>query len=270
VNNAPAAKTVKNTNPRRKGPRLSSVTTAIHLLKTFSNDETELGISQIAQRLGIAKSTGHRLASTLLDEGLLYQNPENGKYSLGIALFTLGAMVRAKLDISVEAKPHLNELREKTKENVRLASLDKQNIVFLHDFESPHVVNLRSSTGLTKPAFCTAEGLCFLAHMDEPALSALLAHRRVVRTSRTVIDEAEIRERLAAVRRQGYAIEDEECEDGTRCIAAPIFQNEGRVLAAVGVAGPRLRLKKSNFAKIVPLVVSTAGTISKKLGYSPS
>ncbi len=267
IKNNPSRKRAGNTNPRREGLRLSSVTTAIHLLKTFTLDEQELGISQIAQRLGIAKSTVHRLTSSLLEEGLLYQNPENKRYSLGIGLFTLGSMVRAKLDISSKARPYLNELREKIGENARLAMLDAENVVFLYDLESFQTMHLRSSIGLIKPAFCTAEGLCLLANLNEAELSNVLSFPREMRTSRTIINEKKIRARLVKVRRLGYAIEDEESEEGTRCLAAPIFQEDGRVEAAIGIAGPRLRLKKSDLAKIAPQVMVAAGEISRKLGY---
>ena len=87
-----------NRNPRRNSSRLSSVTTAIHLMKTFTAEDQELGISELAKRLNVAKSTVHRLAGALLDEGLLQQSPETGRYSLGVELFSLGSMVR-RMDI---------------------------------------------------------------------------------------------------------------------------------------------------------------------------
>src|SRR6516164_10408238 len=101
--------------------RLSSVATAIRLLKAFSEDEVEIGISALARRLGLAKSTVHRLAVTLVSEGLLEQNGENGRYQLGIALFRLGALVRRRMNVSNEARPYLYDLREKINESVHLA-----------------------------------------------------------------------------------------------------------------------------------------------------
>jgi DNA-binding IclR family transcriptional regulator len=103
---AKAPSPVVNRNPRRDSQRLSSVTTAIHLLKTFSEEEAEMGISELAKRLGIAKSTVHRLASALLDEGLLEQSADTGRYRLGIGLFSLGSQVRTRLDVATEAKSH--------------------------------------------------------------------------------------------------------------------------------------------------------------------
>lgn len=262
------AKVEPNRNPRRGSTRLSSVTTAIHLLKTFTIEDDELGISELAKRLGIAKSTVHRLASALLDEGLLQQNPENGRYRLGVGLFSLGALVRSRLDVTQESKHVLNDLRQKTQENVRLAVLEGQNAVFLHDFESPQTLRLKSGTGLQRPAYSVAEGLCLLAGLREPELTNYLKKPRVKRTEKTVVDEDELRERIRKIKRRGYAFEDEECDEGTRCLAAPIFQGDGRVIAAVGVAGPRLRIKKSQFKKLAPTVIEAADQISASLGYS--
>jgi DNA-binding IclR family transcriptional regulator len=204
----------------------------------------------------------------LLEEGLLQQNPENGRYRLGVGLFSLGSLVRARLDVTSESKDILNELREATQENVRLAVLERQSVVFLHDFESPQTLRLRSGTGQLRPAFCTAEGLCLLSGLREPGLTQFMAYDRPKRTPKTVTDEDELRLRVKRVKRKGFAIEDEECDEGTRCIAAPIWNGEGRIVAAVGVAGPRVRIRKSQFPKLAPVVIETGLRISERLGYS--
>ncbi len=256
-----------NRNPRRNSSRLSSVTTAIHLLKTFTEEDESLGISELAKRLNVAKSTVHRLAGALLDEGLLQQNPENGRYGLGVGLFSLGSLVRSRLDVTIESKNVLNELREKTQENVRLAVLDRNSVVFLHDFESPQTLRLRSATGQLRPAFCTAEGMCMIAALRAPKLEEFLKFPRVARTSRTVVEEDEFLQKIRRVKRRGYAFEDEECDEGTRCVAAPIYNAEARLVAAVGVAGPRVRIKKSLVPKLAPVVIEAADEISQRMGY---
>jgi len=256
-----------NRNPRRDSSRLSSVTTAIHLLKTFTEDDKELGISELAKRLCVAKSTVHRLAGTLLEEGLLQQNPENGRYCLGVGLFSLGSLVRARLDVTSESKIILNDLREQTQENVRLAVLERQSVVFLHDFESPQTLRLRSGTGQLRPAFCTAEGICLISGLREPELAAFLSYPRDARTDRTATDEDTLRARIRRTKRQGYAVEDEDCDEGTRCIAAPIHNGDGRIIAAVGIAGPRVRIRKREFTKLAPLAIEAAQQISERLGF---
>jgi IclR family KDG regulon transcriptional repressor len=256
-----------NRNPRRNASRLSSVTTAIHLLKTFTEEDETLGISELAKRLNVAKSTVHRLAGALLDEGLLQQDPESGRYGLGVGLFSLGALVRSRLDVTNESKTILNVLREKTQENVRLAVLDRQSVVFLHDLESPQALRIRSATGQLKPAFCTAEGLCLLAGLRAPDLEKFLQYPRTVRAPNTITDKDEFLQSLRQVKRRGYAFEDEYCDEGTRCVAAPIYNAEGRLVAAVGVAGPRIRIKKAQVPKLAPVVTGAANEISQRMGY---
>ncbi|MBD3763439.1 MAG: IclR family transcriptional regulator [Rhodobacterales bacterium] len=258
---------IVNRNPRRDSQRLSSVTTAIHLLKTFSEEEPELGISELAKRLGIAKSTVHRLASALLDEGLLEQNADSGRYRLGIGLFSLGSQVRSRIDVAAEAKPILNDMRAKLGENARLAVLSRRNVVFIHDFESNEGVRLRSITGQQRPAHCTAEGLCLLSGMRAPQLDAFLAEPLPARTPNSVTVAEDLAERVRRIKRVGYATEDEECDLGTRCIAAPVRDAEGRVVAAVGLAGPRLRLKKRDFPALAEQVIAYANRLSERLGY---
>jgi IclR family KDG regulon transcriptional repressor len=256
-----------NRNPRRGSTRLSSVTTAIHLLKTFTIEDPELGISDLAKRLGVAKSTVHRLASALLDEGLLQQNAETGRYTIGIGLFTLGSLVRARLDVTSESRSILNELREKSGENVRLAVLERQSAVLLHDLESPQTLRLRSATGQLRPAYCSAEGLCLLSGLREPELKKFMEAPRAPRRPNTPVDEEELRNHIRKVKRQGYAIEDEICDEGTRAIAAPIYNADGRIVAAVGVAGPRIRIRKNQFSKLAQTVVAAAEQVSERLGY---
>ena len=182
-------------------------------------------------------------------------------------MFTLGSMVRLQFDLWSGARSLLTDLREATGENVRLALRDAENIVFLHDFESPQMVRLRSSTGQIKPAFCTAEGQCLIAHLGESELTNLLALPRAQRTPQTLTDETAIRERLEMVRQNGYAVEDEESEEGTRCIAAPVMQADGGIVASIGLAGPRLRMKKRLFPSLIPQVISVAKQISRQMGY---
>lgn len=263
----PTVQKEPNRNPRRGTKRLSSVTTAIHLLKTFTLEDPDLGISDLAKRLGVAKSTVHRLASSLLDEGLLQQSTETGRYSIGIGLFTLGSLVRARLDVTRESRHVLNELREKTGENVRLAVLERQSAVLLHDLESPQNLRLRSATGQLRPAYCSAEGLCLLSGLREPELHKFLEIPREPRNPNTPVSEEELRNSIRMVKRQGYAIEDEICDEGTRAVAAPIFNADGRIVAALGVAGPRTRIRKSQFKKVAKTVVAAADQVSEQLGY---
>jgi IclR family KDG regulon transcriptional repressor len=252
---------------RAEPQRLSSVTTAMRLLKTFSEGEVEIGVTSLAKRLGVAKSTVYRLASTLVAEGLLEQNKENDKYRLGIALFGLGALVRQRMTVSNEGRPHIFALREATNETVHLAVLDGQNIMYVYDLESTQAIRMRANLGDRKPAFCSSEGRAMLAYEDDDTVAEALRGPLAPRTAHTITDPKKIMKALAEVRRQGFAFEDEQCETGMRSVAAPIRDAEGNVVAAVGIAGPVERLSDEALKRFAPLVVQTADVISARLGY---
>jgi DNA-binding IclR family transcriptional regulator len=251
----------------RKPMRLSSVATAMRLLKAFTADGAELGISTLAKRIGVAKSTAHRLAVTLVQEGMLEQNRDSGKYRLGIALFRLGALVRQRMDVSNEAKPILYELREKTNESVHLAILDGTEIMYIYNLESTQAIRMRSDIGVRKPAYCTAEGQAMLAFQPPQVIDAVISAGLAARTPQTITDPAALQEAFATIRRRGCAIEDEESELGMRAIASPIRDDSGEVVAAVGVAGPATRLSRRTTAAFVPHVIEAAAAISRRLGY---
>jgi DNA-binding IclR family transcriptional regulator len=253
-----------------KQKRLSSVGTAIQLLKAFSEEQVDIGISELSRRLGVAKSTVHRLAATLAAEGLLEQDRESEKYRLGIALFRLGALVRRRMDISSQGRPYIYELREKTNETVHLAILDGTEIMYVYNLESTQAIRMRSDLGVRKPAYCTAEGQAILAFQPQPVIDAVIAQGLSPRTPQTITDPAGLIKALAVVRQRGCAIEDEESEIGMRGISAPIRNDAGDVVAAVGLAGPATRLSKKAIAAFVPHVIETADLVSSRLGYRSS
>ena len=255
-------------NPDAKPARLSSVATAMRLLKAFSEADVELGISALASRLGVAKSTAHRLAVTLVAERMLEQNPDNGRYRLGTALFRLGALVRQRMNVSNEGRPFLFELREQTNESVHLAILEGADIMYVYNLESTHAIRMRSDIGVRKPAYCTAEGLAILAYRPQEVVDLVVRHGLKPRTPQTITDAKALHKALDAVRLRGCAIEDEQSEVGMRCIAAPIRDDAGSVVAAVGIAGPVSRLSKKAVAAFIPHVIGTAEAISRRLGYA--
>jgi len=252
----------------RKG-QLSSVTTAIRVLKAFSDSDREIGISALSKRLGVSKSTVHRAATTLVAEGLLEQNPESDRYRLGLALFSLGTLVRRRMDISNEAKPFLMVLRDVTKENIHLALLRDKEVVYVYDLESSQAIRLKPHLGITKPAFCSAEGLAILAFKPAAFVERVLSGPLKARTNSTLTDRQQILQRLEKIRQDGYALEDGESEIGMRCIAAPIRDAEGEVAAAVGVAGPSQRLSTHAIKNFATQVREASDSISMRLGYRP-
>ena len=246
---------------------MSSVASAVRLMKAFSEEQVEIGISDLARRLGVAKSTVHRLAVTLVADGMLERNPDTGKYRLGIALFRLGSLVRRRMIVSNEARPFLRDLREKVNETVHLAVLDGCEIMYVYNLESTQAIRMRSDVGVRKPAHCTAEGQAILAFQPAERIEAVLQQGLPARTPRTITDAGELRTVLAAIRARGCAIEDEESEIGMRCVAAPLRNDTGEAVAAIGLAGPVSRLSKKALTGFIPHVIETAAAISARLGH---
>jgi len=254
--------------PRSSEGRLSSVTTAIRLLKAFSETEEEIGVSALAQRLGVAKSTAHRLAVTLVAEGLLEQNPDTERYRLGLGLFGLGTLVRRRMDLSNEARPHLFDLREKTGETILLGvPAGAGEIMYVYNLESPHSLRMRSDIGVRRPAYCTAVGRAIFAFAGDAAIEKMIAQPLAQRTAKTTTQPDALRSLLAEVRTRDHALEDEESEPGIRCIAAPVRGATGSVVGAVGIAGPTQRLNLVALRALAAPLTEATASISARLGY---
>lgn len=252
-----------------RGSGLSSVATAMRLLKSFSEGEAEIGVTALAKRLGVSKSTAYRLASTLVAEGMLEQNKETEKYRLGIALFGLGALVRQRMNVSAESRQALMDLREATGETVRLAIRDGADVIYIYDLESHQAIRMRANPGDRKPVLSTAEGLAILAFAPHDVFDAVLAQGFRPRTPSSISDRAMLDDALSATRQSGFAIETEQCELGMRSVAAPIRDGAGQVAGAIGMAGPLQRLSDEVIASHARVVRQTADVISTRLGYVP-
>jgi DNA-binding IclR family transcriptional regulator len=244
-------------------PRLSSVATAIRLLKCFSDDEYELGVGALAVRLGVAKSTAHRLATTLVQGGLLEQVPATAKYRPAVLLFELGSLVRRKMDVYREAKDFLRDLRERTGETINLAVLTEGNVVYLNSLESRRAIKVVSILGMRLPAHCSAEGKVLMAFGPRAVAERILRGEMVRRTAHTITDPAALRAELELVRRQGYAVDNEESEVGARAVAAPVLGGEGVAVAAIGIAAPAQRLARKTLVSYLPQLQSAAAAVAQ-------
>ena len=247
--------------------RLSSVANSIRLLTSFSGDEDELGITTLAGRLRLAKSTVHRLAATLTSAGFLEQNAETGRYRLGVALFELGALVRRRMDVANEARPKLRELLDKTGETVQLGIVDHFSVLYVYEMESPRAIRMAAAVGGRAPLHCTAVGKVLLAFQSAEYVKEVVQQGLTAYTPRTVTKREALLDMLDEVRQREHAVDDEESESGLRAVAAPVRNHTGSVIAAVGVAAPVQRMSKKTMQTCVPGVMATAAAVSARLGY---
>ncbi|MDB5765071.1 MAG: IclR family transcriptional regulator [Herminiimonas sp.] len=246
--------------------RLSSMANAARLLKIFSDDRAELGISEAARMLNLSKSTVYRIADTLTDSGMLERNPATAKYRLALDVFELGFLVRRKMDLFTAAKPVLINLREKINESVHLAILDFGSIVYISSLQCGDSIQSAPDVGIRKHAFSCAEGKVLLAFQSDEIIE---------RTPKSVASAscdaskttAAWDQRFSAIRTAGYLIDDVENETGVISIAAPVKDHTGKVIAAACVIGPAQRPGKNALKIFAPDVVRTADAISTRLGY---
>src|SRR5687768_9923343 len=257
---------VSNSKPAQA--RLSSVANSIRVLTSFSGEEEELGITTLATRLRLAKSTVHRLAATLTGSGFLEQNSDTGKYRLGMALFELGALVRRRMDVATEGRPKLRELLEKTGETVQMGVVDHLSVLYVYEMESPRAIRMAAAVGGRAPLHCTAVGKVLLAYQPQAFVERVLEAGLTAYTPKTLIKREAVLAMLSEVRAREHAIDDEESESGLRAIAAPVRNHNGAVVAAVGVAAPVQRMNKKAMQSCVPTVIETANAVSGRLGFA--
>ncbi|MGE3287790.1 MAG: IclR family transcriptional regulator [Pseudonocardia sp.] len=248
--------------------RLSSVRNAARLLKEFSRVDRELGVTQLARRLGLAVSTVHRLLTTLAEEGLIERGSVPGTYRLGLQMFELGITVFPNLGLHEAARPVLASLRQATGETVQLAVLDHLDTVYLERLESPQTLRIFSQAqgGHRQPAHATSGGKVLLAHLPPDVLRARLADWHPVRrTPNTIVEPGLLMAELRRVAERGWAQNLEESIVGAVSVAAPIRDEEGTVVAAISVVAPISRAKVLPRCRIA--VTEAAGVISRRIGY---
>lgn len=252
------------------GEEVKSVKRAVALLRSFSFDEPELGVTELSKRLGIHKSTVSRVLSTLEAEGLVAQNSETGRFRLGVGLISLAGLVMVHANLRQVATPFLRELAEQTQETVNLAVRDRDSAINIEHIV-PHgrrVLNI-GWVGRRTPLHASSTGKALLAYLPEAELDALLQEPLPHFTERTITDLRALRVDLALVRQRGYATGLEELEIGLNAVAVPIRDHTGRVIATLSTAGPSYRLSQQRIEEEVAAQVMECGErLSNALGFS--
>ncbi|PWN04822.1 IclR family transcriptional regulator [Nocardioides silvaticus] len=250
---------------------LSSVGNAARLLKAFLSREKEIGVSELARRLDLGKSTVHRLLTTLVQEGLVERNPETGAYRLGLTMFELGQVVQSHMDLHGAVGPVLAALREETHEGCQVGVLDGHEVVYIDRLESSQTLRLFNETGRRVPVHTTSSGKVLLAHLDEEHLTRVLeaASPLAEMTPRSITDPEQLRGDLARIRARGWSEAVEEREVGVASIAAPIRDASGRVVAAISIGGPAARLGAQQRRRLAEVIVEAGEAASRRLGWSP-
>ena len=217
--------------------RLSSVATAARILREFGKHNTQLGVSQLARRVGVGKSTAHRVIWTLVEEGLLEKVEETGLFRLTATMRSLGASAETAQRLHEAATMPLDQLRTRTPGTLHLAILDGADVLYVERREGPGAIHVFRALGSRIPAHATASGKALLAFLPTDHQRSLVESMRLTpKTARTITSSSELLAELALVRRNGYAENRGESETSMCSIAAPIRDPLGQVVATVSVA----------------------------------
>lgn len=246
---------------------LQSVTNAVRVLKAFSSQTPEWGVTELANHLDLGKSSTHRLLTTLSAERMLDQNPVTGKYRLGLAVFDLAAAVPRHLDLHEAVLAPMTALRNQTGETVQVAVLDGREVVYIERLDSPNTLRMFLEVGRRIAANATGTGKALLAFLPAERRRQLLDGWTMERrTASTITDPVALERELGEVRRRGYATNRHEAEVGVVSIAAPIRDRSTTVVAAISVAGPSDRIESAEL-ELAQLTMQTAAAISRRLGF---
>jgi len=251
---------------------VQTIERASSILDILGQNPKGISIRELSTKINLPKGTTHRLLSSLAYFGYVHQDPKTRNYLLGLKLVELGQLLLGQLDLRKEAEPFLRDLAERTKETVHMVILDRHEIVYIDKVETdqnPSGLKMASRVGLRNPAHSSAVGKVLLAHFPEEELKKFIKEKGLAkRTENTIVDPAQLKEHLKSVRAQGYSIDDEENEKGIRCVAAPIYNEVGKTVAAISISGPAFRITKKVIQESLKKeVMETALKVSQRLGF---
>ena len=248
--------------------RIQVIDRAAQILDCFGFDHQELSVSEIGAKTALHRSTAHRILMALEYNDLIQQNPDNGKYRLGIKLFRLGHQAVSHLDLREICRPFLTRIMNETKETVHLAVLDENQVLYLDKVEGPHALRMPSRVGRHIPTYCTSLGKAMLSCLDEQEVKGILGKQPFTAyTANTVKNVEQLLADVRAVHKRGYAVDNEEIEIGLRCVGAPIRDHTGAMVGAISAAAPSARLAEKKIPRVGRLVMAVAEEISEQLGY---
>jgi len=246
---------------------LQSVIRTFEIVEYLAQNN-EAGITELSNDLGQSKSTTYRFLSTLKSLGYVRQNRKNDKYTLSHRLFEISSKAMGHNDTITVARPILEQLANESCESVHLSVLERNTIVYIDKIDSAYSLRMFSHIGRSAPAHCTAMGKALLAYQPESFIDELFSNGELrAYTANTITDKDKLKKSLTQIRRRGVAVDNEEYEDGLKCVAAPIRDYNSGVIASFCVAGPSIRLRQSVIKRLKEQVAQASEEISRRLGF---
>jgi DNA-binding IclR family transcriptional regulator len=248
------------------GNAVRSVDRAAALLLALGDSQGEAGVTELARRLGLHKSTASRLLATLQRRGLVEQDEESGKYRLGLVVIRLAERAERTLDLRGIAMPELERLARLTHETTGLGILDGDTLMTVAQADGPNLIAVGDWTGRATPLHCVAPGKVILAALAEREVLRIVRRGLASYTDRTITELEPLLEELARIRRRGYATGLGEFELGLNAVSAPVHDARGNVVAAVDIWGPAFRLTPRRIPELAAQAREAAAAISVRLG----
>lgn len=247
---------------------VQSVERALQILRVMHAKRDDVGITELSKELELGKSTIHRLITTLEEYGFVQQIPGSGKYRIGWALFELGSEVPKRMGLIEAAKPYLHELCDQTNETAILAIRDGTDTIYIDKYETSQILRMDIQIGTRVPMYCTALGKVFLSGLTNDEIRELYKEKIFKpNTVNTISNVDQLIYHIENVRLSQYGIDDEEFSLGFRCVAAPVRDIYGNIVAGIAVGGPSSRMTKVKLGDDYPLVMNAASRVSVALGY---
>jgi DNA-binding IclR family transcriptional regulator len=239
-----------------------AVERAMRILSAFDSDHRERGVSEVAQVVGLHKATTHRIMMTLLNGGYLERAPDGERFRLGIRVLELGLGALRGLDLRRAAFPYMQQLVERFDETCDLGIFDHGTVLYVEVVHSQHSLTIAARVGRRLPAYCTASGRVFLSFLPAEVVEPVLNGPLQPCTAKTITSVAQLRKELEVTRQRGYALDDEEFEQGIRAVSAPIRDIDGNVIAALSMPGPVRRMPPERMQEIVDALLEACTAIS--------
>ncbi len=245
---------------------------ALDILELFLTG-TDYSAPEITARLGLPRTTVHELLTTLVARSYLAPDPDKpNRYRLGIRVFQLGSAFAERLDLARESQAISREVAAACDETVHVAVLDGTDVVYIAKVDSTHPVRLVSAVGRRLPAHCTGVGKMLLSGLSEEALDARYPKDRPLpaMTPRSITSPTRLKQHLAEIRQRGLAYDYCESNDAAACVAAPVYDASGAMVAAMSISVPILRWNDQRREELGHLVAEGARRLSTQLGYRPA
>jgi DNA-binding IclR family transcriptional regulator len=253
--------------PRRERTGVQSVERTLDILEALVEFGSEVGLVDVSQAVGLPLATVHRLLGTLIRRGYVKQNRDNRKYSLGFRALQMSNDMRLGFSLRLEARPFLRQLMQHSGESANLAVLDDGEVVYIDQAQSSRILRMFTQLGSRVPAHSSASGKAMLAFSTTETVDGVVRRYGLARqTPHTITDASEFMRELERVRAQGFAIDDEEQEEGVRCVAVPVRDDAGLAIASLSISGPTTRLNDDQMRALVEDIVDCGDKLSRRLG----